>query len=120
MNKKVLLIDDDKELSGEMTEILEAEGFTVKVAFDGKQGERLIRKSRYDIILVDFKLPGMTGTDLLKKVKSLILGSRIFVISGRPFMEKFIKEEGLSKIVNGIVTKPFVVRKFLDKIRAPQ
>jgi len=120
MNEKVLLIDDDKELSGEISEILESEGYSVQAAFDGDQGERFIRKSRYDIILIDFKLPGMTGVDLLKKVKGLKLSSRIYFISGRPFLEKFVKEEGLSKIVSGCLTKPFDVKKFLEKIKIPR
>ena len=117
MNKKVLLIDDDKELSGEMAEILETEGYSVQAAFDGQQGERFIRKSRYNIILIDFKLPGITGVDLFKKVKKFCRGSRVFFISGRPFIEKLIKEEGLSNMISGCVTKPFDVNKFLEKIK---
>ena len=117
MNEKVLLIDDDKELSVEMTEILEAEGYSVQVAFDGKQGEDFIRKSRHDIILIDFKLPGTTGVELLKKVRTLSPGSRFFFISGRPFIEQLIKKEGLSKTVSGYVKKPFDVKEFLEKIK---
>ncbi len=120
MNEKVLIIDDDKELSGEMAEILETEGYSVQAAFDGEQGEHFIRKSRYDIILMDFKLPDITGVDLFKKVKKLCSSSKVFFVSGRPFLEKLIKEEGLSKMVSGCLTKPFDVKKFLERIKIPR
>ena len=118
MKKNVLLIDDDKELSEEMSEILETEGYNVQTASDGEKGEHFIRKSLYDIILIDFKLPGITGVDLFRKVMKLSPDSKFFFISGRPFIEKLIKEEGLSKMVSGCVAKPFDMKKLLKKIRA--
>jgi DNA-binding response OmpR family regulator len=89
----------------------------VQVAFDGYQGESMIRNSRYDIVLIDFKLPGTTGVELLKRVKVSSPDSKFFLISGRPFIEKLIKKEGLSKTVSGYVKKPFDVEKFLEKIK---
>ncbi len=117
MNEKILLVDDDKELSGEMSEILEAEGYSVQAAYDGVQAESFIRKFRYNIVVIDFKLPGITGVELFKKVRKLSRASRFFFMSGRPFIEKLIKKEGLSKMVSGCVKKPFDVEEFLGKIR---
>jgi DNA-binding response OmpR family regulator len=114
MKKKILLIDDDKELSGEMVDLLQDEGYDVKVAFDGAQGERFIKKSCYDIILLDFKMPKLNGIEVLQRVKSL--KSKVILISGRPFIEKEIKENNLSHMVRGCIHKPYNVQELLHLI----
>jgi DNA-binding response OmpR family regulator len=117
MKKKVLLIDDDKELSEEMIDFLIAEGYIVQTAYDGLQAENLIHKSRYDIILLDLKMPNLNGIDLLKRLKKIDLKSKIILISGKPFLDKEIKKHGLLPMISGFIRKPYDVKKLLDTIR---
>jgi DNA-binding response OmpR family regulator len=117
-SKTILLIDDDKILSKEMADLLEGEGYAVQVAYDGLQGEKMLQKSRYDIVLLDYKLPGIDGVEMLKRVKKFCAKSRIIVISGRPFIEKLMKTEGLSKAIKDFVQKPFNVGLLLKKLKA--
>jgi len=117
MKRKILFIDDDKELSDEMVELLEAEGYEVQTAFDGFQAEKLIKESPYDVILLDLKMPLLNGTDLLKRLKKIDLQSKIILISGKPFIEKEIKKYGLLPMISGFISKPYDVKRLLDTIK---
>jgi len=116
MKRKILLIDDDKELSEEMADFLAAEGYIVQTAFDGLQAERFINKYTYDIILLDLKMPALNGLDLLKRLKKIDLKTKIILISGKPFPEKEIKKHGLLPMISSIIRKPYDIRKFLNTI----
>lgn len=118
MIRKILLIDDDKELSEEMVDFLEAEGYEVKTASDGLEGEKFIEKHHYDVILLDYKMPALNGADFLKRIKKHSLKSKIILISGRPFLEKEIKKQGLLLMISGFISKPYDVKKFLNIIRS--
>ena len=117
-NKRILLIDDDAELCGELAEILQDEGYVVQNTSDSVEGERLIEQHEFDIALFDFKISGMSGMDLLKKIKHKRPETKVFLISGRPFLEKLLEEEKLSSLVAGIISKPFKIDILLEKIRS--
>ncbi len=118
MKRRILLIDDDKELSAEMVEFLTAEGYQVEVAFDGLEGEKLINKMPFDIILLDLKMPNLNGTDLLKRLRRVNLKSKIILISGKPFLEKEIKKLGFLPMVSGFISKPYDVKRLLNTIKS--
>lgn len=117
MGKKILLVDDDSELCEEMEEVLEAEGYSVETACDGKNAENLIKNNIYDVVLLDFKIPGLNGIDILKKVKETKPATRVFIITGKPFIEKHLEEEKLTDFVAGYMNKPFEVEKLIEKIK---
>jgi len=111
MKRKILLIDDDKELSEELADFLTAEGYQVQAAFDGLEGERLLQKNLYDVILLDIKMPVLSGSDLLKILQKINFKGRIILTSGKPFLDKEIKKSGFSSMISGIVSKPYDVKK---------
>ena len=117
MKRKILFIDDDKELSDEMVEFLEAEGCEVETAFDGLQAEKLINKNQYDVILLDLKMPNLNGTELLKRLKRVDLKSKIILISGKPFIEKEIKKLGFLPMISGFISKPYDIKRLLNTIK---
>ena len=117
MAKKILIIDDDVELSEELSEAIRDEGHWVESAFDSDRGCDLIRQNDYDLYLLDFKMPGLNGFELLKKIKGKKPAARIFMVSGRPFVEQRIKEAGLEAMVEAVVIKPFDIEGLLNKIK---
>lgn len=117
MPKKILLIDDDVQLCEEVAETLRDEGYFVDNTSDEMQGEILIRDNIYDICLLDYKLPRLTGIELLKQIKQKNPRCAAFIVSGKPFIEKTIEEQNASGLVSGIIEKPFEVKYLLGKIK---
>lgn len=117
MQKKILLVDDDPELCDEMSEILKGEGYFVETAFDGITGDNLIENNIYDVVILDFKIPGLNGVELLRRIKNKSKSSKVFIITGKPFIEKFLEEEKLGGFIAGYMNKPFEIEKLIEKIK---
>jgi CheY-like chemotaxis protein len=81
---KVLMIDDDKDMCEEMTEILEDNGIEVTAVWDPVRGLELAQEKKYDLILLDLKMPEITGYEILRTVKSADANTKIMVITGAP------------------------------------
>jgi len=82
MNKKksVLIVEDDQFISKAFKETFEAEGFVVKVAFNGEEALSILRKFMPDIILLDLVMPVKNGFEVLKDVKRQDKLSKIPII----------------------------------------
>jgi len=114
--KRILIIDDDRELCEALMIFFKDEGHFAECTQDSVKGETLIRDGNYDIILLDYKMPLPGGIDILKNLKADNIRKRIFIISGRPSVEQALKEEDVSDMVSGIITKPFNLETLLEKI----
>ena len=122
---KLLLIDDDEELCAELAEVLEAEGFEVDVAFDGLQGLQHLQVKPYHIIVLDLKLPGLSGYGVLDSIKKNSRLVKVLVLSGKPFREPLLKingvhqdeEEKILNLADAVMNKPFMVNEFLQQIK---
>ena len=115
---RILLIDDDAELCEELADILGDEGFKVTVAPDAFEGVKLLASGSFDLAILDYKMPGLNGVEILKKARDLKAKTPVFLVSGRPFMEKLLEEEELSGLVSAVLSKPFDPEELLAKIRA--
>ena len=79
--KRILVVDDDVDILRVFRKILEKEGFTVETAETGKDAIKKIKKAKFNLCIVDVKLPDMDGTELLlkipndpKKIKIIVTG----------------------------------------------
>jgi DNA-binding response OmpR family regulator len=127
MKRKVLIVDDDEEMCEEMNDILADEGYTVTTAFDGLRGIWLIEANEYDVILLDIKMPGIGGYDILKRVKEKKPWVQVIVLTGRPLVKRLAegeeeeifeedKKNHLLKLANCVINKPFDVAKVIAKV----
>jgi len=116
MKKNILLIDDDLEFCEEMTDILSSEGYKTKVANDGKTGARLVNGQKYDVIVLDFKMPGLDGVDVLRALSRSKRRPKIILASGRPSLAQLLKDEKLEGMVDFIANKPFDPEVLVAKI----
>lgn len=123
---KILIIDDDEEICDEMASILEDEGYFVDKVFDGLKASEILKNDNYDLLLLDLKIPGVSGFDILKSVKDKALKAKVLVVTGRPMRElvkdKLIntereRDEEILKLADGYINKPFDVEVLLDIIR---
>ncbi|MBF0572030.1 MAG: response regulator transcription factor [Candidatus Omnitrophica bacterium] len=116
MFKRILIIDDDIELSAELSEILRDQGHAVDAILFKRETLHEFDPVKYDVIILDFKMPDLTGMDILNAIP--LSGSRpkVFLISGKPFVEKFLESGGLLNKVTEIIPKPFSISDLLLKI----
>lgn len=115
-NKSILIIDDDVELCEEIAETLQDEGYPVEYISDPDQGQNLINRKAFDIVIIDYKMPGLNGIELLKKIKEKNPQTKVFIATGRPFIDKLLEEQKASHLVSGVVNKPFNTDTLLEKI----
>ena len=118
MVKRILIVDDDAELAQELAEVLRDCGFSVDNISDSINGKTLIEQNSYDIYLLDYKMSGLNGIDLLKRIKEKNMKSLVFIVSGRPFIENVLKEENVDSLVAGVIKKPFDVEALLQTIKS--
>ena len=69
--KKILIIEDDESIHNIIEELLKENGYVVFNAYSGTEALLLLEKEKYDLILLDLMLPGLTGEELLVKVKDI-------------------------------------------------
>ena len=80
--KKVLIIDDERDILDSLGSILQDEGFDVFKAADGNEGLILFDRERPDVVFLDIWMPEMDGLEVLERIKAKDRRSRVVIISG--------------------------------------
>src|SRR5712692_8718868 len=83
MKKHILIADDDEYLRQALTQLLELEGFTIAGAPDGRAALGLARQAAFDLILLDFKMPGLNGLEALAGLRHLLPEVPVIMMSGQ-------------------------------------
>ena len=115
MNENILVVDDDADVRKSLSMILSKEGYSVEAVENGKQATRIIEKLRFDVALIDIKLPDMEGTELLQRLKKNQPHMVKIIITGFPTLENAM--ETINEGADGYILKPFDVQKLLEMIR---
>ena len=112
----ILVIDDDESLRDTIGVMLEQEGFRPLLAADGKAGYERALAAKPDLILVDLRLPGMSGIEISKQLRAGNVNTPIIVLSavGEEVDKVLLLEIG----ADDYVVKPFGARELLARIRA--
>ena len=113
---RIILIDDDETLCEGVAFILRDEGYSVMNTSCPDEGIKLIDNYVFDIALIDYKMPRLTGIEFLKKIKEKNPATKVFIVTGKPFIENVLAEENLSHLVEGIIKKPFKEETLLEAI----
>ena len=113
---KVLLVEDDKKIATAVKRGLEAEGFTVEVAFDGTEGLWRATESSYDVIVLDLMLPGRNGFQVCAELREAGNWAPILVLTAK---EGDLDEtEALDTGADDYLTKPFAFPVLVARLRA--
>ena len=112
----ILVIDDDEGLRDTIGVMLEQEGFRAMLVSDGKAGFDKAVTLKPDLVLVDLRLPGMSGTDICKGLRAAKVTTPIIVLSavGEEIDKVLLLEIG----ADDYVVKPFGARELIARIRA--
>ncbi|MEJ2592239.1 MAG: phosphate regulon transcriptional regulator PhoB [Candidatus Thiodiazotropha sp.] len=114
---RILAVDDEPAVGEMLRFILEQDGFQTDFAEDATQALNLIRKTRPDLILLDWMLPGMSGIELAGRLKGDSETESIPIIMLTAKGEENDKVRGLDIGAEDYVTKPFSARELLARIR---
>lgn len=79
--QRILIVDDDREFRRSLTKIFEKAGFQVNAASTGNQAGALLGKNAYDLIILDWRLPGKSGLDCLREIKRKSPQSKVIVVT---------------------------------------
>ena len=115
--KRILVIEDEKNMADLVVQVLQKEGYEVDAAYDGEEGLNKIKATKPDIVLLDIVLPKLDGRDLLKKAKQDedIKHIPIVVLSGRS--EQWDRDIGLELGADEYIEKPLEIVKLLRQIK---
>jgi DNA-binding response OmpR family regulator len=113
---RCLLVEDEPKVADFVARGLRAERFAVDVAHDGEVGWDLASKSCYDVIILDLMLPGMSGTELVQRVRNKGSNTPILVLTARDGTPDKVRhfEAG----ADDYLTKPFAFAELLVRVKA--
>ncbi|MDX7494640.1 envelope stress response regulator transcription factor CpxR [Providencia stuartii] len=111
---KILLVDDDRELTSLLKELLEMEGFNVVIAYDGEQALQQLDSS-IDLLLLDVMMPKKNGIETLKELRQIHQTPVIMLTARSSELDKVL---GLELGADDYLPKPFNDRELVARIRA--
>ena len=113
---RILVVEDEQRLAAALKRGLEAEGFTVDVAFDGEDGLWRATQNVYDVVLLDIMLPGLNGYQICAKLRGAQIWTPILMLTAKD--GEFDHAEALDAGADDYLTKPFSYVVLLAHIRA--
>ena len=114
--KKILIVEDEPNMINGLKDNLEFEGFEADTAVDGNSGLQKILQNKYDLILLDVMLPGVSGFDICKTARKEGVNTPIILLTAKG--EEIDKVLGLELGADDYITKPFSLRELLARIKA--
>ena len=116
MNKKILIVEDEKNIVDILAFNLGKEGYETLEAYDGEAGLKLALEADPDLILLDLMLPKMDGFDVCRSVRAKNRSTPIIMLTARE--EESDKVLGLELGADDYITKPFSMRELLARVKA--
>lgn len=114
-NKRVLVIEDETNLARFIELELKFQDFDVEKAINGEEGLEKALENEYDLILLDWMLPGMQGIDILRELRKTSV-TPVIMMTAKEGVENEI--EGLDTGADAYITKPFEIDQLLAHVRA--
>ncbi len=113
---KILVIDDDYELSETTQQSLVNEGYVADVAHSVAEAEPMLFGFAYDLIILDWMMPNVSGIEFLAELRRKGVHTAVLMLTGMDSLEH--KEAGLDTGADDYLTKPFSRRELLARVRA--
>jgi len=112
---RILVIEDEKGISGFLKEGLEEEGFAVDISGDGQNGLEMANTNDYDLLLLDWMLPGLSGIEVCTEFRKKNKTIPIIFLTAKDMVQDTVF--GLSAGANDYIKKPFQFEELLARIR---
>lgn len=112
---KILIVEDDELIAEIERDYLEAEGFQVEIALDGKEGLKLALEEEFELLILDIMLPGMNGFEICREVRKVKDVAIIMVTAQKEDIDKI---RGLGLGADDYVVKPFSPSELTARVKA--
>jgi len=113
--KRILVVDDDKELRTHLVDILKGAGYRTEEASSGGEAVEKATDEDYDLILLDFMMPKMSGADVLMELRKVAPRSRVIMITAFATVENAV--DAIKRGASDYLSKPFKIDDLLARIR---
>jgi OmpR-family two-component system manganese-sensing response regulator len=113
---RLLLVDDEEELTEPLQRLLISQGYTVDVAIDGQGGWQLAQTKTYDLLILDWVMPLMSGVQLCRSLREHGDHTPVLFLSAKDTLDERV--EGLDSGADDYLVKPFELKELLARIRA--
>lgn len=113
---RILLVDDEIELTDPLSRILRREGYQVDIAHDGREGSTLALDRTYDLLILDWMLPHQTGLEVCQQLRSQGHTTPVLFLTAKDTIDDRV--EGLDAGADDYLVKPFELRELLARVRA--
>ncbi|MDJ0707947.1 MAG: response regulator transcription factor [Leptolyngbyaceae cyanobacterium MO_188.B28] len=113
---KILLVDDEVELTDPLSRLLRREGYDVDVATDGAEGSCLVRSGQYDLLILDWMLPQQSGLSICQQLRIQGDKTPVLFLTAKDTVDDRV--QGLDAGADDYLVKPFELRELLARVRA--
>jgi len=112
---KVLVVDDDLEMCGMLSDVLKEEGFSVTTTGDSSEASNILKREEFDVLVTDLQMKGLKGLDLLEGVKKVAPMTSVIIITAFGTIESAIKAMKMGAY--DYITKPFQMDEIVFTVR---
>lgn len=113
---RILLVDDEVELTVPLSRVLSREGYGVDVAYDGASGSRLASLEVYDLLILDWMLPQFSGLEICQQLRRNGRTTPVLFLTAKDTLDDRVR--GLDAGADDYLVKPFELRELLARVRA--
>ena len=113
---RILVVEDEKKVSGFIQRGLEEEKYVVETAADGEEGLKLAMGKTHDLIVLDWMLPKKDGLAVVRELRAKKIMTPVLMLTAKDTLEDIVS--GLDSGSDGYLTKPFAFAEFLARVRA--
>jgi len=111
---RILVIDDDESIRESLVMLLQAKGYLVDAAKDGKEAVAMSNANSYKLALIDIRLPDMEGTELLTTMRETIPRMIKIIVTGYPALQNAV--EAVNEGADGYIVKPVKAAELLSMV----
>ncbi len=115
MDYQILIVDDEKELCVSLSEILTEEGFRTIYTSDPREAPAMVARNHVDLIILDIRMPGIGGIDLLKMLRRTNPNIKVIILTGHPSIENAVLSMKYGAV--NFYEKPPNLKRLLNEIR---
>lgn len=112
----ILLVDDEVELTDPLSRLLTREGYQVDVATDGDMGLTMAEQGGYDLLILDWMLPGLSGLEICRRLRTRQDPTPVLFLTAKDTLDDRV--DGLDAGADDYLIKPFELRELLARVRA--